>query len=220
MCAVLPPRAAEAFVATIHPSRDTTLYSEAGDHANGGGQHLFAGETMLGPLRRALVAFDVAGVLPAGSTINSATLRMSLTRGMPTADVAVHRVLADWGEGTAVGPGEEGMGAAAAAGDATWTDRLFGTSTWAAPGGDFAALASATATIGTTFGYYEWTSAQLAADVQAWLDTPATDFGWILIGNEATAGIVKRFESRQSSTAGTLPELVVDLTPLPSSTGA
>ena len=216
-----PRRAAEAFVATIPASRDATLYSEAGDRANGGGQHLFAGESMLGPLRRALVAFDVAGTLPAGSTINAATLRLNLTRGMPTAaDVAVHRVQADWGEGTVVAAGEEGMGAAAGAGDATWTDRLFGTSTWAAPGGDFAPGASATATIGTTFGYYEWTSPALAADVQAWLDTPATNFGWILIGNEATAGIVKRFESRESSTAGTRPELVVDFTPLPSSSGA
>ena len=57
-------------------SRDNTLYENGGGAlSNGSGNYLFAGNTNGQGLRRALVHFDVAGGIPAGST--SATRRPS-----------------------------------------------------------------------------------------------------------------------------------------------
>jgi hypothetical protein len=47
----------------------------------------------------------------------------------------------------------------------------------------------------------------MAADVQGWLDSPATNFGWIIIGNESAALTAKRFDAHES--AATRPILTV-----------
>ena len=42
-------------------NKDNTLYQDReGNISNGGGQHLFVGKTLRGPLRRTLLAFDLA----------------------------------------------------------------------------------------------------------------------------------------------------------------
>ena len=51
----------------------------------------------------------------------------------------------------------------------------------------------------------------MTSDVQSWLDDPSTDYGWILIGDEADPRTRKRFDSRHNSAAP--PALVVDFTP-------
>src|SRR6516164_4936094 len=95
---------ASAAIIVINPSKDNTLYEydpAEGDHSNGAGFHFFAGENAMGELRRGVLAFDVAGIIPAGSTITaiSLTLNMSMTpAGALT--VELHKLLADWGEGT------------------------------------------------------------------------------------------------------------------------
>ena len=62
----------------LTPSRDNTLYeSPTGELSNGAGEYLFAGSTLNGNRRRALLAFDVAGQLPAEATIESATLTLA-----------------------------------------------------------------------------------------------------------------------------------------------
>ena len=66
LVAVPPARAEEV---TLSPAKDNTIYSE-GELSNGAGTSLFAGTTGdldNGALRRALLAFDVAGSIPAGS---------------------------------------------------------------------------------------------------------------------------------------------------------
>src|SRR5207247_9985452 len=96
--------------------------------------------TAMNLVRRGLIAFDVAGSVPAGSTITSAQLQlsMSLTIAGPI-DVSLHRALADWGQGTSFSTaGGGGMGAPATPGDATWTLRFFPATPWTNPGGDFA----------------------------------------------------------------------------------
>ena len=35
-------------------------------------------------------------------------------------------------------------------------------------------------------GQYTWSSAQMVADVQGWLDNPASNFGWLMLGDEST----------------------------------
>jgi spore coat protein A len=211
---------AAADVVTIGASHDNTIFSEDGGLSNGAGAHFFAGNTKDGFLRRGLLRFDIAGSLPAGSAITdvSLTLYMSRTRTQDQT-VFLHAVDADWGEGSSDAGGEEGTGAPATPGDATWTDRFYPGTTWATAGGDFDATASASATVGSQNGDYIWSSAGMIADVQAWLDTPASNFGWIVIGNETSTRVVKRFDSRENGDASRRPELTITFTP-PAPTGA
>ena len=221
--------AARADLVAVGASQDNSLYSEAGDTnndlSNGAGAHLFAGATKDSSpgspvLRRALVAFDVAAAVPAGSTINAVTLTLYMSRSRTQNEtVDLHLVLADWGEGSSAAGGEEGEGATATTDDATWSHRFWPTALWTSPGGDFDPTPSASATIGGQTGDYSWTSAQMAADVQDWLDTPAGNFGWILIGNEIDSRVVKRFDSRENTDASRRPELLIDFTPA-AATGA
>ncbi|MHC4413948.1 MAG: multicopper oxidase domain-containing protein [Planctomycetota bacterium] len=216
--------AARADQVVFDASKDNTLYEDAdGDLSNGIGEHLFAGRTLQGPgddKRRGLVAFDLAGSIPAGSTVNSVTLtlRMSRSNQAGNENVSVHRVLSDWGEGASDAGGQEGSGAAAEPGDATWIHTFWDTQLWSSAGGDFVGGASATTNVGGN-GSYGWTSAQMVADVQAWVDDPGSNYGWIVVGNESTAPTAKRFDSQQNSQQSRRPKLTVDFTP-PADTGA
>jgi hypothetical protein len=50
-----------------------------------------------------------------------------------------------------------------------------------------------------TYGPYSWDSTpEMVADVQSWLDDPATNFGWILVGDESQIMTSKRFDSREN----------------------
>lgn len=196
---------------TIQPLQDNTLYQDPmGGLSNGAGEHIFAGLTATGAIRRALLVFDIAGNVPSGARIVGATLTLHVTRTIASQqNVSLHLLLAGWGEGTSNAFGQEGMGATATAGDATWLHTYYPGSYWATPGGDYASTASATRSVGF-FGPHTWSSAQMVSDVQAWLDAPGTNFGWIVVGAEPPGGFVtaKRFGSRNGS-AGLRPTLTV-----------
>lgn len=205
---------------TLTAIADNTMYEESGDLSNGAGIHFFVGRTAgtNGALsRRGLVRFNLAGAIPAGSQIDSATLQLRDSRvpgGTPIqSSVGLHRALESWGEGASDAVclgGNEGCGTQAAAGDATWTQRLYPATDWSTPGGQFVATASAQTTVGG-IGLYQWTSPQLAADIQGWLTTPATNFGWVVkAADEATLRSAKRFDSRQNATAGNRPQLTIE----------
>jgi len=210
------PSLAIAQLANINPIKDNTLYQydpAEGDVSNALGNHFFAGETGMGELRRGVLAFDIAGNIPAGSTILGVTLSLNMSR---TADntartIELHKLLADWGEGTSVAPGEEGDGAPATANDATWRHRFFDTIFWATEGGDFSATVSATQSVGAV-GMYTWSSSQMVADVQSWLSDPATNFGWLVLGDESVAATAKRFDTRESASP---PVLTIQFRPAP-----
>src|SRR5262245_35539492 len=179
---------ASADVVNLTPIADNTLYEDVtGALSNGAGTGMFAGKNGSGLIRRAVVAFDVAGALPAGATISSVTLTMNMSQTPAgNQNVSLHRLLADWGEGTSVAAGAGGGGAPSTSGDATWIHTFFNTSFWSAVGGDYAASPSATATVGSAIGPYVWAStAAMVADVQAWLNSPGSNFGWAVVGNEA-----------------------------------
>src|SRR3954454_5902591 len=113
-----------AAIINLIPSEDNTLYEydpAEGDHSNGAGFHFFAGENGMGELRRGVLAFDIAGTIPAGSTITavSLTMNMSMTPVSTAYTVELHKLLADWGEGTSHAPMGEGDGAPATPNDAT-----------------------------------------------------------------------------------------------------
>jgi len=203
-----PTAVADSHTITLTPIRDNTLYeSDLGTISNGAGEFLFAGHTQKGEARRALLAFDLSGI-PTGSIVLSATLTLTMSKSIAgDTAVAVHALTADWGEAASDALGEEGAGALALPGDATWLHGFFDTDLWATPGGDFAATASATTTVGGS-GVYAWSSPALAADVAAWSADPANNFGWIVVGDESANGTAKRFDSRESAPVQR-PRLVV-----------
>jgi len=197
------PNSAIAQLANISPIKDNTLYQydpAVGDTSNALGFHLFAGKTAMGELRRGVLAFDIAGSIPAGSTILGVTLSMNMSRTPISVayPVELHKLLADWGEGTSQAPGEEGDGAPATPNDATWRHRFFDTIFWAAQGGDFSATVSASQSV-SVVGPYTWSSPQMVADVQDWLDNPAGNFGWLVLGDEKPTLTAKRFDTRESA---------------------
>ena len=214
---LFPLRAARADVVSIEAARDNTLYEDAsGSLSNGAGEHLFSGLTGEGLRRRALVGFDVAAVVPAGATILSATLRMNMSMSTSAAEwVDVHRVLVAWGEGDSEAPGQEGGGAPSAPGDATWLHSFYPGTSWSNAGGDYAPTASAS-TLVNSIGGYSWFSALLTADVQAMLDDPSADHGWLLKHQvEGPAYTAKRFDSAQELSSGNRPRLLVEYAPAP-----
>jgi hypothetical protein len=128
--------------------------------------------------------------------------------------VMLRRVLADWGEGASEATRGGAGGAAAMAGDATWNARFFGTASWTTPGGDFSGTVSASQSVSGTSGTAIFNSPGLVADVQAWVNNPTTNFGWILVAQDETDAAV-RFGSRESATA---PSLVIEYTAGPGNT--
>lgn len=211
-----------ADVVNVFANKDNTLYeSPSGSLSNGAGESIFAGRTLQfqDSLRRALLAFDVAGAVPAGSTIVSATLRLYCIQSVSgDQTMTLHRTLQNWGESTssADGMGGGGGGAFAMPGDATWLHTFSPGSFWANVGGDFDAAASASALVGGGGAIYQWTSPQMALDVQSWLDNPAANFGWTLLGNETFDGSAKRFASRETTNIFAIkPTLVVEYIPEP-----
>jgi hypothetical protein len=205
---------ASAATIDINPIKDNTLYEYVpadGDRSNALGNYFFAGETGMGLLRRGVLAFDIAGNVPAGSTITSVSLstQMSMTASNTPRTIELHVLLADWGEGTSHAPLEEGQGAPATPNDATWRHRFFDTIFWTTQGGDFSGTVSASQSVGA-IGQYIWTSPQMVADVQSWLDNPANDFGWLVLGDESGIATAKRFDTRESTSP---PVLSIEYTP-------
>jgi hypothetical protein len=197
----------------IASAKDNTLYEHfQGVFSNGSGRHCFAGLSGGGTIRRAALRFDVAGSVPAGATITSATLTLNLSRTTSGAQMqSLHRLTADWGEAGSIASGQEGGGGAALPGDATWIHGFYNTTPWANEGGDFNPAISASQTI-DGLGSYSWTSAQLAADVQDMLDNDATNFGWILIGVEIGADTAKRYDTKEEPTPSNHPRLTIEYT--------
>lgn len=207
---------------TVVASKDNTMHGFVSTgNSNGLGFHIFAGNTASNSPRRALLAFDLSAI-PPGSTIVNATLTLNFSRGQQngTQQIVIHRLISDWGEGTSVAPGSEGGGTAATIGDATWIYRFFDTNAWLTPGGDFEPIPSASTTVGSTLGRYSWMSTQVTADVQGWVDTPGSNFGWVVIGNEASPQTAKRFDSKDNNNPAVRPTLSIEFTPPVSTAGA
>ncbi len=207
-----------ADVMVLTPSHDNTMFSNG--NSNGLGDAIFSGRTgTFGGLtiQRGLLAFSVADSLAAGSTIITARLELVLVQTSVMGGQeshSLHRVSADWGEGTSIAPG--GTGALPTPGDATWTHTFYPDQFWLVSGGDFSATISASQTVGTGLGNYTWGSTpQMVADVQGWLDNPSSAFGWVLMGNEVNPNTAKKFASKDAPDPVLHPMLVIEFTPPP-----
>ncbi len=202
-------------VMTFKPSKDNTLFfSTDGNASNGAGPHFFVGTIRTGNIRRGILAFDVSAI-PQGALVTEVTLTMQVSNAQGGAqDIGLYRVTAAWGEAgsMATGPGL-GQPAPAQTGDATWLHRVFNSVSWTFPGGDFSSTMSASQSVSGA-GSYTWGStSEMIADLQLWVDDPATSFGWIVMGNEATNQTAKRFDSKEHPTTGSRPLLTVTYTP-------
>jgi hypothetical protein len=187
---------------SLSPQKDNTLYQDAaGQISNGQGVYLYAGLTQSSGLRRGLIAFDLSSI-PANATITGATLSMFLFQsgpGFTTGSVSLNKVLRNWGEGASNAGEPGGAGVQAEPGDATWVHTFYSSVLWTTPGGDFSATASATAPITTANMTYSWSGSGLIADVQSWVSTPSTNFGWVILGNEMDPGTAHRFNSDENT---------------------
>ena len=209
---------AHAEIISLNPSKDNTLIQAtdpAAQRSNGQGD-VFTGRTNQdgqGPatvsIRRGLVQFDIARLVPAGSVITNVSLTMRDVMGLNGDPVvALHRVLQNWGEGASFQNG--GQGDLAKKDDATWLYTFFNDTNptaspaWTNPGGDFSDLVSGQVVISDDLGggqTFTWASnSQMVADVQRWLDNPGSNFGWILIGDESRGQSAKRLTGGESAT--------------------
>lgn len=205
--------------------RDTHFTTSSSPISNGSGIYACVGQNGLPETGRALFRFDV-GAIPPGSIVTGAALELGVVPNSngEAADLDLHLLLEDWGEAGSDAPQGECQGALAQTGDATWSYRFYDSASgmgtpWSTPGGHFVAAASATTFVTNSPGIRSWSSAQLAAEVQGWVDG-GDNFGWLL-RRQVEAGISNslRFRSRQNSIVAERPRLRVTFDP-PSAFGA
>ena len=118
---------AHADSVVLAPAQDNTIYGENGGAlGRAGPAPVRRHHEQHGAERRALVEFDIAGAVPAGSTITSVTLTLRLdktqTANLP---IALTRSQPTGAKARRSRGGEEGGGGSAATGDATWTQRFY-----------------------------------------------------------------------------------------------
>ena len=123
-----------------------------------------------------------------GAVITGVTLSMTVTRGSNHVDstFTLHPLSAAWVEGVE-GCGVRGGGQGEpSTGGVTWNTM---------PG--FGAASGSTLINNAT---PVWNStAAMVSDVQGWLDDPGTNFGYILIGDEANPTTTRRFDSSEGA---------------------
>lgn len=212
--------------AILEPVKDSSIFSDELNNSNGLGISLFAGRTGGDESRRALIAFDIAAVVPAGARIEEAELTLTSfrnSRSDASADdvFTLHAITTDWGEASA--PGSDsgplgGGGTSAADGDATWLSSFHDGASWSTPGGDFVSSASAQQTVGLVTAPdslpVTWSGIGLVADVQNWLDNPASNFGWVVIGDSNNGERTARLFGSRERSEGT-PKLAIQYSVVP-----
>jgi hypothetical protein len=111
-----------------------------------------------------LVQFSLTAI-PSGSVITSATLQLYMTAAPTGASRTydTHRVTRSWSET-----------------QATWDRAATGTN-WTTPGGDFVGTPTASTTTGTVSGV--WLSWDVTADVSAWYNGTASNYGVLIKDN-------------------------------------
>ncbi|MEM6699942.1 MAG: DNRLRE domain-containing protein, partial [Bacteroidota bacterium] len=182
----------------LQPVQDNTLYESIdGSLSNGAGNHIFAGKTGIGTIRRALLQFDFSS-LPSNAVIQEVSLEMNVSKSAgATTEVKLYTVRSAWGEGTSDAAGPEGMGTTATNGDATWLHTSYPDQRWSKVGGDRLPIESAITTI-SGVGKAKWNDKFMAMDIQGWLEEPEQNFGWMIVGEESIDQTANRFDSRES----------------------
>lgn len=205
LCAsILLAHVGSADTVTLRATADVELHENAPDSNFGTGLTMVSGGLGVSAgneTRRSLVRFDPTPAIPSGSTVTSATLTVAVTR-VPSTPVSstfgLSRILQPWSET-----------------NATWITRLDVTALWSSAGAagaeDIAATPSSSVLVGGIASYSFASSSNLVADVQLWVDTPSTNFGWLLISDaEESLWTARHFATRESGANG--PAVVVEFT--------
>jgi hypothetical protein len=169
----------------LTPSMDTSIYS--GGTKPQGNSTILSGRRGIGVIDRALLRFDLRAI-PTNAIVQSAQLELSVVRAPNYTPYTfrLHRLLTIWDE------------------SANWQQAASGR-LWAAPGGapntDFqsthvpAVVGAGVSTFRGLFG----PSVELQGDLQAWIQNPNSNSGWILIcASEGDAKSARHFGSTES----------------------
>ncbi|MCA3133578.1 MAG: DNRLRE domain-containing protein [Rhodocyclaceae bacterium] len=219
LLAMVSPGSGHAVTATLPASADNTLFEDNASYSGGASPSLYVGSIASGSPRRALLRFDLSGI-PPGSVVTAVTVSLTVTKAARRAAEddpgRLHRLTAAWGEGASSTIG--GAGDVATPQDATWRHRFYGNPPgvarveWNTPGGDFVATPSAERNLGLGGPYVFTSTPPLVADVQAWVNNPAGNHGWILFGSEGTEYTARQLDSREGGTGASRPTLTVEYT--------
>jgi len=203
-----------ARVIVIQPDQyhgaDSWLNSAQTTFNYGADTDLSSGDNGAAGPRRPLIKFDLSQI-PAGSTINSATLSVyqHAQADTSTPNISAYDVSGAWAEGT-------GFGSETADG-ATWTT-YDGVHNWTAPGGDFGA-AQCTASAPNSSGAW-FNLACMQGLVQSWIDAPATNQG-VIIKKPTEAPAATDFKifysSDYAADTSLRPKLTIEYVPVPGS---
>lgn len=190
---------------TIPATLDVSYFDVGPDNNMGVHTHVAVGTANNDRTNRALFYFDIASMVPSGSTINSVTFEFEVTQqggasGMAGDDFNLHAMITTWTEGT----GDTNIGGITGDG-ATWNTSN-GVDAWITLGGDFAATVSGSVFVDGA-NNYSISSPQLVSDVQAIVDGSATNFGFMLKGANDIFGSAARVTSREG---GNPARLVID----------
>jgi len=194
---------------------DTHITEYSGNSRNNMGGHLENECCEYNPAnvdgKSVLVWFDVSSI-PTGAVLDEATLELYMTNnrnGGSDKEVAAHRLLKEWAEGT--GEGIDGRAALDDEVCGIWTGRG---EEWTKdgadePGEDFVAKADDTLEIGAGIGeWYVWDITEMC---QYWIRNPDENFGAILVEprpHAATTG-TKVFASKENLDPDIRPVLIV-----------
>jgi hypothetical protein len=234
---------AAAATVQLDALKDTMIFQNAVGNGAGRSPGFFVGSSNGPSPRRGMIAFDLlpgSSTIPSDAVITDVQLRLKIgqiaggSSGFSHPTIGLHKLLVDWGEGgtaasTAPTLSGIGQGSAAHNGDATWNSSFHNSVAWTQPGGlggtDYAASASASLVQSDVNGDISlWLSTpSLVADVQGWLTSPSTNFGWMLISeNESSAQSFRGFYSRNfnptpkvADLESYFPQLIVTYVPEP-----
>ena len=206
------------------PAADTSLLEVSPSNNLGGYFGMNSGTTQNGPRTRALLRFDLSS-LPTNTVVQSATLTVHVTQqpidGYDFTAFGLHRMFRPWGEGDKIPVTQPGQGVPATAGEATWLHAFYPTNQWTEPGGqpgtDYSSIESSFEIIYDVAGspYIFPSTPELVDDVQAWINKPATNHGWMFrCADELPRFTARRFGTREDANNAPVLELKYLVPPL------
>lgn len=195
----------ESIVTTIYVSKDASIANNAAgnsvsaNYGSGASQQLLVAFLSSALYARTLVQFDLSSI-PTTAIIENVSLQFSEAgKGNNPPVVSVFRNTAqNWTEGTtsnncpSTGACNTAVVLISTGGtDVTWNEFSFSgalSRLWNTAGGNLSSTASATAPVIVTGtpNQIHFNTAGIIADVQNWVSTPSSNFGWILKMDEST----------------------------------
>jgi hypothetical protein len=225
-------------LANISSTGDGTLF-QGGVNTSLGDPGIFVGTDSTSSFKYGLMAFNISAI-PSYATITGVTLDLcigivagsggkNVTNSGSPRSISLYDESQAWGASTNVVGSTAFAGAQGVApnpGDATWDDASYNSnSSLATPwnsgmpaniSSTSVALATTSGIQGTTSAEVQWSSAGLAAEVQGWVNNPASDNGLVLVNsNSSSAASFLGFWGAQgaaNANNGFAPDLAVTYT--------